>query len=85
MPYVEGFVAAVPTANKQEYLKHAKEAVTYFKKLGATRCVECWGDDVPKGVLTDSTRPPRPRRMRPRSSAGSSIPTKPRATQQTRR
>ena len=53
MPYIEGFVAAVPTANKEEYLKQAKSAVAYFKKLGATRYVECWGDDVPKGVLTD--------------------------------
>lgn len=53
MPYIEGFVAAVPTANKDEYIRQAKEAVAYFKKLGATRCVECWGDDVPKGVLTD--------------------------------
>ncbi len=46
MPYIEGFVAAVPTANKETYRKHAKESVKYFKKLGATRCVECWGDDV---------------------------------------
>ena len=53
MAYVEGFVAAVPTANKDAYLQHAREAVAYFKKLGATRCVECWGDDVPKGVVTD--------------------------------
>ncbi len=53
MPYIEGFVAAVPTANKDVYRKHAKEAVGYFRSLGATRCVECWGDDVPKGVLTD--------------------------------
>jgi uncharacterized protein YbaA (DUF1428 family) len=53
MPYIEGFVAAVPNANKAEYLKHAKESVTMFKKLGATRVVECWGSDVPKGVLTD--------------------------------
>jgi uncharacterized protein YbaA (DUF1428 family) len=53
MPYIEGFVAAVPNANKAEYLKHAKEAVAMFKKLGATRIVECWGNDVPKGVLTD--------------------------------
>ena len=53
MPYIEGFVAAVPTANKEQYRKHAKEAVAYFKSLGATRLVECWGDDVPKGVLTD--------------------------------
>ena len=53
MPYIEGFVAAVPTANKEAYIKHAREAVAYFKKLGATRLVECWGDDVPKGALTD--------------------------------
>lgn len=53
MPYIEGFVAAVPNANKAEYLKHAKESVALFKKLGATRVVECWGNDVPKGVLTD--------------------------------
>lgn len=56
MPYIEGFVAAVPTARKEEYRKHAKEAVALFKSLGATRCVECWGDDVPKGVLTDFYR-----------------------------
>jgi len=53
MPYIEGFVAAVPTARKEEYLRQAREAVALFKRLGATRCVECWGDDVPKGVLTD--------------------------------
>lgn len=53
MPYIEGFVTAVPTANKDEYKKHIAEAGSYFKKLGATRCVECWGDDIPRGQLTD--------------------------------
>lgn len=53
MAYIEGFVAAVPTANKEAYRKHAQEAAVYFKKFGATRLVECWGDDVPKGALTD--------------------------------
>ena len=53
MPYIEGFVAAVPTANKDIYIRHAREAAALFKKLGATRLVECWGDDVPKGALTD--------------------------------
>ena len=53
MTYIEGFVAAVPKANKDAYIRHAREASAYFKKLGATRLVECWGDDVPKGVLTD--------------------------------
>ena len=43
----------MPTARKEDYRKHAKQAVAYFKRLGATRCVECWGDDVPKGAPTD--------------------------------
>jgi uncharacterized protein YbaA (DUF1428 family) len=54
--YVEGFVAAVPTANKEKYREHAESAVPLFKKLGATRMVECWGDDVPEGKQTDFRR-----------------------------
>lgn len=53
MTYVDGFVAAVPAANKEIYRKHAAEAAPVFKELGATRVVECWGDDVPDGKLTD--------------------------------
>jgi len=53
MPYIEGFVLAVPTANKEAYRKLAQEASARFRQFGATRLVECWGDDVPKGVLTD--------------------------------
>lgn len=56
MTYVEGFVAAVPTANRDAYIEHAREAVQYFKKLGASRVIECWGDDVPRGELTDFYR-----------------------------
>ena len=56
MPYIEGFVAAVPTANKAKYIEHARQATGYFKSLGATRLVECWGDDVPKGEVTDFYR-----------------------------
>jgi uncharacterized protein YbaA (DUF1428 family) len=56
VPYIEGFVAAVPTANKETYIKHAKDASKYFKNLGATRVIECWGDDVPKGEVTDFYR-----------------------------
>lgn len=52
MEYVEGFVAAVPTKNKEKYIRHAKEAAIYFKEHGATRLVECWGDDIPGGELT---------------------------------
>ena len=53
MKYVEGFVSAVPTANKEAYRKHAAEAAPLFKEFGVTRMVECWGDDVPDGKLTD--------------------------------
>ena len=53
MSYVNGFVAAVPAANKQDYIEHCRETQSYFKDLGATRVVDCWGDDVPDGKVTD--------------------------------
>jgi len=53
MTYVEGFLTPVPTANKDEYIRHANSAVPLFKSLGATRFVETWGDDVPDGKLND--------------------------------
>jgi uncharacterized protein YbaA (DUF1428 family) len=53
MSYVEGFVVAVPTANKDEYRRHAAAAEPIFKEFGVTRMVEAWGDDVPDGKVTD--------------------------------
>lgn len=52
MTYVDGFVLAVPTANKDAYRKVALEAATVFKDHGALSVVECWGDDVPEGKWT---------------------------------
>ena len=52
MNYVDGFVTAVPTANRDAYLKHAQMAAMAFKEHGALGAVECWGDDVPQGKLT---------------------------------
>ncbi|MGF6597886.1 uncharacterized protein YbaA (DUF1428 family) [Paraburkholderia sp. GAS448] len=52
MTYVDGFVAAVPVANREAYRKHAGSAAAVFKEHGALSVVECWGDDVPEGKLT---------------------------------
>lgn len=53
MSYMDGFVIAVPTANKQKFVDHAQLGDSVFIDLGAIRVVECWGDDVPDGTLTD--------------------------------
>lgn len=52
MTYVDGFVAAVPTAHRERYRQHADTAAVVFKEHGALSVVECWGDDVPDGTLT---------------------------------
>ena len=52
MDFVEGFVLAVPTDKKNEYIEHAKEVAVIFKEHGAIKLVECWGEDVPDGKLT---------------------------------
>ncbi|WP_448501789.1 DUF1428 domain-containing protein [Sphingomonas sp.] len=53
MTYVDGFLVAVPTANKEQYREHAEGALPMFKRYGATRMVEGWGDDVPRGEVND--------------------------------
>lgn len=53
MSYIDGFVMAVPTANKQKFIDHAEKGDTVFVELGATRVLECWGDDIHDGKLTD--------------------------------
>lgn len=52
MAYIDGFVAAVPTANKDKYLNHVKYCAAIFKEHGAIKLVEAWGDDVPDGKIT---------------------------------
>lgn len=53
MGYVEGFVLAVPTANREAYRKQAAAAVPIFHEFGMQRMVEAWGEDVPDGKVTD--------------------------------
>ena len=56
MSYIDGFVIAVPTANKQKFIDHARHFDSMFLELGATRVIEGWGDDVPEGKVTDFQR-----------------------------
>lgn len=52
MPYVDGFVLAVPKANLDAYRAMATTAGTVWMEHGALSYVECVGDDVPEGKLT---------------------------------
>ena len=52
MNYVDGYVLAVPTANREAYRQLAETAARVFKENGALSVVECWGADVPEGKLT---------------------------------
>lgn len=56
MAYVEGFVLAVPKANKDKFIAHAEMGDAVFIEHGATRILECWQDDVPEGKQTDFFR-----------------------------
>jgi uncharacterized protein YbaA (DUF1428 family) len=56
MSYIDGFVIAVPKGNKQQFIDHAKRGDSVFIENGAKRVLECWGDDVKDGKLTDFRR-----------------------------
>jgi uncharacterized protein YbaA (DUF1428 family) len=56
MAYIDGFVIAAPTADKERFLDHARRIDAIFLELGATRVIEAWGDDVPDGKQTDFKR-----------------------------
>ena len=53
MSYIDGFVIACPKSNKEKFIEHANLGDSVFMELGALRIVECWGDDVPTGHITD--------------------------------
>ncbi|MET1754728.1 DUF1428 domain-containing protein [Novosphingobium sp. RD2P27] len=56
MPYVQGFMVPVPTAKRDAYAKMAADAWGMFKDYGALAVLEAWGEDVPRGEVTDFYR-----------------------------
>jgi len=54
--YVDGFVVPVPEAKREAYRELAARMATAFRQHGATRVVEAFSDDVPKGEVTDFYR-----------------------------
>ena len=56
MPYIDGFVFAVPTANKEKFRQFGEKFDQLFRKHGAAQVIEAWGDDVPTGETTDFYR-----------------------------
>lgn len=56
MPYVDGFIVAVPKAKVAEYEAFSRRAGEVWKEYGALHYVECVADDVPYGELTSFPR-----------------------------
>ncbi|HSF64391.1 MAG TPA: DUF1428 domain-containing protein [Paracoccaceae bacterium] len=53
MSYFTGSIAAVPHANRQTYIDHLRATWPMIRRHGATRMVEGWGVDVPRGKVND--------------------------------
>ncbi|WP_182087133.1 DUF1428 domain-containing protein [Aureimonas sp. ME7] len=53
MSYVEGFLIPVPHDKRDAYLAVAEKAAPIFREYGATEVVECWGQDLQDGKVTD--------------------------------
>lgn len=53
MAYVDIFVASIQPSAREAYLAHCRQMAEVTRAAGATRVVECWGEDVKHGKLTD--------------------------------
>lgn len=56
MSYIQGLLIPCPSDKKDAYREMAKQAAPIFADYGATRIMECWGDSVPDGKVTDFKR-----------------------------
>ncbi len=52
MKYVDGYICAVPKANREKWQEKAQTVAAMFKEYGALKVTECWGDNVPDGEVT---------------------------------
>lgn len=56
MSYVDGFIIPVPADKREAYRAMAATAAAIFRDHGALHVVECWGDNIPEGKVTDFRR-----------------------------
>ncbi|QXT39013.1 DUF1428 domain-containing protein [Gymnodinialimonas ceratoperidinii] len=54
--HIDGFVIPVKASRKDEYASSAKRILDIYRKHGATRCVECWGEGMDQGDITSFPR-----------------------------
>lgn len=52
MTCITGFIGAVPSVNRDAFIRHAEYSAAGFHDHGLASAVECWGDDVPEGDVT---------------------------------
>ena len=52
MTCITGFIGAVPTDNRDAFIRHTEISAAGFHDHGLALAVECWGDDVPEGKVT---------------------------------
>jgi len=54
--YTDGFVVPVPEGKREDYRQLASKMAKVFRQHGASRVVEAFSNDVPKGKVTDFYR-----------------------------